>query len=137
MQFPLAPNPGFAPQPNRHGKFVRPDVSEQLIREALHPYKGLLIATKAGLERPGPNNWALNGRPDYLIEETRPQQRLCEYLEQVTNLFGGEVSGGLFRVSQSSTCVKSFTLALKIGDAAANDRAGWRRVTSLTCRGEA
>jgi aryl-alcohol dehydrogenase-like predicted oxidoreductase len=48
-----------------------PDVSEQLIREALHPYKGLLIATKAGLERPGPNNWTLNGRPDYLIDETR------------------------------------------------------------------
>jgi aryl-alcohol dehydrogenase-like predicted oxidoreductase len=48
-----------------------PDVSEQLIREALHPYEGLLIATKAGLERPGPNNWTLNGRPDYLIEETR------------------------------------------------------------------
>jgi len=48
-----------------------PDVSEQLIHEALNPYAGLLIATKAGLERPGPNNWTLNGRPDYLIEETR------------------------------------------------------------------
>src|SRR6266446_518870 len=31
-----------------------PDVSERLIREALHPYKGLLIATKAGLMRSGP-----------------------------------------------------------------------------------
>jgi pyridoxine 4-dehydrogenase len=31
-----------------------PDVSEQLIREALHPYEGLLIATKAGLTRQGP-----------------------------------------------------------------------------------
>jgi len=52
-----------------------PDVSEQLIREALHPYKGLLIATKAGLERPGPNNWTLNGRPDYLIDETHKASR--------------------------------------------------------------
>jgi pyridoxine 4-dehydrogenase len=32
-----------------------PNVSEKLIREALHPYKGMLIATKAGLTRPGPN----------------------------------------------------------------------------------
>jgi aryl-alcohol dehydrogenase-like predicted oxidoreductase len=46
-------------------------VSERLIREALHPYGGLSIATKAGLERPGPNNWVLNGRPDHLIDETR------------------------------------------------------------------
>jgi len=46
-----------------------PDVSEKLIREALHPYKGMLIATKGGLERPGPNNWVSNGRPDYLVAE--------------------------------------------------------------------
>jgi aryl-alcohol dehydrogenase-like predicted oxidoreductase len=43
-----------------------PRVSELLIREALHPYKGLLIATKGGLERPGPGNWVSNGQPDYL-----------------------------------------------------------------------
>ncbi len=46
-----------------------PDVSEKLIHEALHPYKGMLIATKGGLERPGPNIWNPNGRPDYLIKE--------------------------------------------------------------------
>src|SRR6266852_6047433 len=34
-----------------------PDVSENLIREALHPYEGLLIATKAGLTHPGPGQW--------------------------------------------------------------------------------
>src|SRR5579862_4630625 len=34
-----------------------PDVSEELIREALHPYTGLLIATKAGLTRQGPGQW--------------------------------------------------------------------------------
>lgn len=44
-----------------------PDVSEQLIREALHPYPGLVIATKAGLTRSGPDQWGSNGRPQYLI----------------------------------------------------------------------
>jgi aryl-alcohol dehydrogenase-like predicted oxidoreductase len=43
-----------------------PDVSEALIREALHPYTGLLIATKGGLTRHGPNIWAPVGRPEYL-----------------------------------------------------------------------
>jgi len=46
-----------------------PDVSEELIREALHPYSGLLIATKAGLTRSGPDRWTPNGRPDHLIEQ--------------------------------------------------------------------
>jgi pyridoxine 4-dehydrogenase len=46
-----------------------PDISEQLIKEALHPYPGMLIATKAGLTRPGPGQWAPNGRPDYLIRQ--------------------------------------------------------------------
>jgi pyridoxine 4-dehydrogenase len=43
-----------------------PYVSEDLIREALHPYKGLLIATKGGLTRHGPDIWAPLGRPEYL-----------------------------------------------------------------------
>jgi pyridoxine 4-dehydrogenase len=43
-----------------------PDVSESLIREALHPYSGLLIATKGGLTRQGPNIWQPVGRPEYL-----------------------------------------------------------------------
>ena len=46
-----------------------PDVSEQLIREALHPYRGMLIATKAGLTRSGPSVWAPDGRPEWLREE--------------------------------------------------------------------
>ncbi|RDJ23164.1 aldo/keto reductase [Bosea caraganae] len=48
-----------------------PDVSEKLIREALHPYSGLLIATKGGLTRGGPDQWAPNGRPDYLIGQAK------------------------------------------------------------------
>ncbi|HMH81911.1 MAG TPA: aldo/keto reductase [Gemmatimonadales bacterium] len=44
-----------------------PEVSERLIAEALYPYpQGLVIATKAGLERPGPDQWKPNGRPEHL-----------------------------------------------------------------------
>lgn len=46
-----------------------PYVAENLIREALHPYpEGLVIATKAGLERTGPGEWPRNGRPEHLRE---------------------------------------------------------------------
>ena len=44
-----------------------PDVNEELIAEALYPYpEGLVIATKGGLTRSGPNEWHPNGRPDHL-----------------------------------------------------------------------
>jgi pyridoxine 4-dehydrogenase len=44
-----------------------PDVSENLIAEALYPYPDdLVIATKGGLTRPGPNRWDADGRPEYL-----------------------------------------------------------------------
>src|SRR6201996_9492848 len=44
-----------------------PNVSEELIAEALHPYPaGLVIATKGGLTRGGPNQWTPNGHPDHL-----------------------------------------------------------------------
>ena len=43
-----------------------PFISEDLIREALYPYKGLVIATKAGLTRHGPDIWRPVGNPDYL-----------------------------------------------------------------------
>jgi pyridoxine 4-dehydrogenase len=47
-----------------------PHVSEELIAEALHPYPaGLVIATKGGLDRPGPHQWQPNGRPERLREE--------------------------------------------------------------------
>jgi pyridoxine 4-dehydrogenase len=45
-----------------------PHVSEELIAEALHPYPAdLVIATKGGFERPGPDRWVENGRPEHLI----------------------------------------------------------------------
>jgi aryl-alcohol dehydrogenase-like predicted oxidoreductase len=45
-----------------------PEVSERLIAEALHPYPSdLVIATKGGFDRPGPDRWVENGRPEHLI----------------------------------------------------------------------
>jgi pyridoxine 4-dehydrogenase len=53
-----------------------PEVSEQLIGEALAPYpKGLVIATKAGLTRQGPNQWLPVGRPEYLVQEVEMSLR--------------------------------------------------------------
>lgn len=43
-----------------------PAASEELLCEALYPYKGLCIATKGGLVRPGPDSWIPLGRPEYL-----------------------------------------------------------------------
>ena len=43
-----------------------PEVSEALVAEALHPYQGIVIATKGGLTRQGPGRWSRNCRPDYL-----------------------------------------------------------------------
>lgn len=45
-----------------------PEVSENLIREALHPYEGVLIATKGGMVRSGPDQWAPDGRPEHIRE---------------------------------------------------------------------
>src|SRR5918995_4372748 len=46
-----------------------PEVSEELIAEALAPYPdGLVIATKGGLLRPGPGRWPADGRPEHLRE---------------------------------------------------------------------
>ncbi len=46
-----------------------PYISEELIAEALYPYpKDLVIATKGGLVRTGPNQWPVNGHPDHLKE---------------------------------------------------------------------
>ena len=44
-----------------------PHFNESLIADALAPYKqGLVIATKGGFERPGPNTWVANGRPEFI-----------------------------------------------------------------------
>ena len=53
-----------------------PEVSERLIGEALSPYtKGVVIATKAGFTRQGPNQWTAVGRPEYLQQEVEMSLR--------------------------------------------------------------
>lgn len=48
-----------------------PNISEEILAEALHPYKdGLKIATKVGFTRTGPNKWIAVGRPEYLRQQT-------------------------------------------------------------------
>jgi len=60
-----------------------PDVSETLIGEALHPYPDdVVVATKGGLERPGPGQWTTNGRPEHLIAACESSLRRLR-LEQV------------------------------------------------------
>jgi aryl-alcohol dehydrogenase-like predicted oxidoreductase len=54
-----------------------PGVSERLIREALYPYPDdLVIATKAGLTRPGPGRWERNGTPEYLKGQVEKSLRV-------------------------------------------------------------
>jgi pyridoxine 4-dehydrogenase len=52
-----------------------PDVSERLIREALHPYGDVRVATKAGLARTGPDRWVPLGRPEYLVQQLHKSLR--------------------------------------------------------------
>jgi pyridoxine 4-dehydrogenase len=60
-----------------------PEVSENLIAEALYPYpEDLVIATKGGFERSGPNRWEPNGRPEHLREACEASLRRLK-LEQI------------------------------------------------------
>ena len=60
-----------------------PVVSERLIGEALSPYsKGVVIATKGGLTRQGPNEWQPVGRPEYLQQQVEMSLRLLK-LERI------------------------------------------------------
>jgi aryl-alcohol dehydrogenase-like predicted oxidoreductase len=60
-----------------------PDVSEQLIGQALSPYKsGVVIATKGGLTRQGPNVWTPLGRPEYLQQQVEMSLRYLK-LERI------------------------------------------------------
>jgi Aldo/keto reductase family len=54
-----------------------PEVSERIIREALHPYPAeLVIATKAGMTRSGPDRWGRNGQPEHLRAQAEKSLRL-------------------------------------------------------------
>ncbi len=91
------PGSGVWGEPRDHGEVIRvlrralelgvtfidtadsygPGVSERLIREALHPYPDdVVIATKAGLTRPGPGRWERNGKPEHLKSQAEKSLRL-------------------------------------------------------------
>jgi aryl-alcohol dehydrogenase-like predicted oxidoreductase len=53
-----------------------PEVSEKLLREALHPYSALVVATKGGFIRRGPDIWVMNGKPEYLIKQAHRSREL-------------------------------------------------------------
>jgi aryl-alcohol dehydrogenase-like predicted oxidoreductase len=52
-----------------------PDISEELIAEALRPYGDVVVATKGGLTRTGPGAWIPVGRPEYLIQQAQKSRR--------------------------------------------------------------
>jgi pyridoxine 4-dehydrogenase len=53
-----------------------PEVSEKLLRAALHPYDGLVVATKGGYTRQGPDRWTMRGDPAYLIGQGERSREL-------------------------------------------------------------
>ena len=91
------PGPGVWGEPRDHDEVIRvlrravelgvtfidtadsygPEVSERIIREALYPYPdGLVIATKAGFVRRGPDQWLRNGKPEHLRSQAEKSLRL-------------------------------------------------------------
>ena len=91
------PGPGVWGEPRDHDEVIRvlrraiglgvtfidtadtygPEVSERLIREALHHYPDdLIIATKAGMTKPGPGRWGVNGKPEHLKSQAEKSLRL-------------------------------------------------------------
>jgi pyridoxine 4-dehydrogenase len=87
-----------------------PDVSEELIREALHPYEGLLIATKAGLTRQGPDQWTPNGHPAYLIAQAKGSLRKLG-VEQIALWQLHRIDPRVPRDEQFGACVNCWTTA--------------------------
>jgi aryl-alcohol dehydrogenase-like predicted oxidoreductase len=109
-----------------------PAVSEELIGEALHPYPaGLVIATKGGLERPGPGQWTQNGRPEHLrkalegslkrlkleridLYQLHSPDREVPFSESVGALAELRAAGKIRHVGLSNVSVAQLTEAQKI-----------------------
>ncbi len=111
-----------------------PFVSEQLIRKALHPYpQGLVIATKAGLTRQGPNRWIPVGRAEYLRQQVElslrhlgveridllqlhridPKTPLAESLGELVKL---QKEGKIRHIGLSEVSVAEFEQGRKLAD---------------------
>ncbi len=92
-----------------------PEVSERLIRETLYPYNGILIATKAGLRRPGPGEWERDGRPEHLHEQALQSRAQLGDFEQIglwqLHVIDPKVPRGeQFAAINRSSTMKSFAM---------------------------
>jgi len=111
-----------------------PEVSEELIAEALHPYpQGLVIATKGGFTRPGPGKWIPNGRPEYLREVCEESLRRLRvdridlyqfhvpdrdvpYEESVGALAELQAEGKINQIGISNVSVEQLAIAREVAD---------------------
>lgn len=111
-----------------------PEVSENLIKEALHPYAdGLVIATKGGLTRSGPGEWNPDGRPEHLREACEASlQRLgldqielyqfhrvdpgVPFTDSVRTFFELQTEGKVKHVGLSNVSVEQLQQALDMGE---------------------
>jgi len=82
-----------------------PNIAEDLIHEALHPYSGILIATEAGLARTGPDQWVPLGRPECLIHQAHASRRRLG-VEQIGRW-------QLHRIDPKTPCDEQFGVIIK------------------------
>jgi len=96
-----------------------PNISEEILAEALHPYKdGLRIATKVGFTRTGPNQWIPVGRPEYLRQQTELSLRKLKVdtldllqLHRIDPKVDAEEQFGVLRELQDEGKVKALGLS--------------------------
>jgi aryl-alcohol dehydrogenase-like predicted oxidoreductase len=96
-----------------------PNISEEIIAEALHPYaEGLKIATKVGFTRTGPNKWIPVGRPEYLRQQTELSLRKLKVdtldllqLHRIDPKVDAEEQFGVLRELQDEGKVKALGLS--------------------------
>jgi pyridoxine 4-dehydrogenase len=109
-----------------------PEVSENLIREALHPYEGIVIATKGGMVRSGPDQWSADGRPEHIREACDASlQRLgldqielyqfhrpdpnVPFTDSVQTFFELQKQGKVKHVGLSNVTVEQLQKAMELG----------------------
>lgn len=109
-----------------------PEVSETLIREALYPYDGLVVATKGGMVRAGPGQWSADGRPEHLSQACQASlKRLgveqielyqfhrpdpaVPFTDSVQTFFELQRQGLVKHVGLSNVTVKQLKLAVELG----------------------
>jgi len=110
-----------------------PEISENLIKEALYPYKGLVIATKGGLVRTGPGMWPQDGRPEHIREACdaslkrlgideievyqfhRPDPKV-PYIDSVRTFFEQQKEGKVRHVGVSNVTLEQLKQALELGE---------------------